>query len=139
MRALLRIRRIPCRYVSGYLHVERTTAEPAQSHAWIELYSPEHGWVPFDPTHHRAVDERYVVVAHGRYYDDVLPNRGIYRGPALETLRGEVETAVSAHKPVSALHEEIRQIDLPVYHEIPERPADRPITPREEAAAQQQQ
>jgi transglutaminase-like putative cysteine protease len=138
MLALLRLRRIPCRYVSGYLHVEKKTAEPAQSHAWIELYSPTHGWVPFDPTHHRELDERYVVVAHGRHYDDVPPNKGIYRGSARETLRAEVETAVSAHKPVSTLHEELRHIDLPVYQEIPERPAERPVTPIEEAAAQQQ-
>jgi transglutaminase-like putative cysteine protease len=94
--------------------------------------------VPFDPTHNREVDERYVVVAHGRHYDDVPPNRGIYRGGARETLRAAVRTAVSAPKPVSALHEEIREIDLPVYQEIPARRTDRVPTPVEEAAAQQQ-
>jgi transglutaminase-like putative cysteine protease len=125
--------------VSGYLHVERKTAEPAQSHSWIELFSPTHGWIPFDPTHDREIDERYVVVAHGRHYDDVPPNKGTYRGAAKETLRAEVETTISAHKPVSALHEEIRQIDLPVYQEIPARPAERTLTPLEAAEAQQQQ
>lgn len=138
MLALLRLRRIPCRYVSGYLHVERSGEEPAQSHAWVEVHSAARGWVPFDPTHSREVDERYVVVAHGRHYDDVPPNRGIYRGGAQETLRAEVRTAVSAPKPISALHEEIRQIDLPVYQEIPARRVDRVPTPAEEAAAQQQ-
>jgi hypothetical protein len=39
---------------------------------------------------------------------------------------------------VSTLHEEIRQIDLPVYQEMPERRVERAITPLEEAAAQQQ-
>lgn len=139
MLALLRIRRIPCRYVSGYLHVERKGADPSQSHAWIELYSTAHGWVPFDPTHNRAVDERYVVVAHGRNYDDVPPNKGLYRGTAKETLEAEVQTDVSAPKPISTLHEEIRQIDLPVYQEISDRPVERMPTPAEEAAAQQQQ
>lgn len=138
MLALLRLRRIPCRYVSGYLHLERKTAEPSQSHAWIELWSPAHGWVPFDPTHNREIDERYVVVAHGRHYDDVPPNKGIYRGNAGETLEAEVHTETSTRKPISALHEEIRHIDVPVYQEVPERPAERVPTPEDEIAAQQQ-
>jgi transglutaminase-like putative cysteine protease len=139
MLALLRLRGIPCRYVSGYLHIERESVEPSQSHAWIEFHAPTHGWVGFDPTHHRDVDERYVVVAHGRHYDDVPPNKGLYRGNAHETLRAEVRTRPTARKTVSDVHEEIRHIDLPVYQEIPERPAARPYSAADEVAAQQQQ
>ncbi len=140
MLALLRLRGIPCRYVSGYLHVERPAAEPAQSHAWVELHSPSAGWIPFDPTHNREVDERYVVVAHGRHYDDVPPNKGIYRGNARETLRAEVLTQVTSGKGIVDLHEETRPIDLPVFQEPPERrPLERTITRAEEAAIQQQQ
>jgi len=140
MLALLRLRGIPCRYVSGYLHVDRAAAEPAQSHAWIEVHSPRAGWVPFDPTHNREIDEHYVVVAHGRHYDDVPPNKGIYRGNARETLRAEVITQETAGKGIVDLHEETRQIDLPVFQEPPERrSADRTITRAEEAAIQQQQ
>jgi transglutaminase-like putative cysteine protease len=140
MLALLRLRGIPCRYVSGYLHVERSAVQPAQSHAWIEFHSPSAGWVPFDPTHNREIDERYVVVGHGRHYDDVPPNKGIYRGNARETLRAEVRTQVTASKGVVDLHEEIRQIELPVYQEPPERRRiERVITRAEEAAIQQQQ
>jgi transglutaminase-like putative cysteine protease len=140
MLALLRLRGIPCRYVSGYLHVGHPAAEPAQSHAWIEFHSPRAGWVPFDPTHDREIDERYVVVAHGRHYDDVPPNKGIYRGNARETLRAEVRTQVTGGKGIVDLHEEIRQIDLPVFHEPPERRRlERIITRAEEAAIQQQQ
>jgi transglutaminase-like putative cysteine protease len=140
MLGLLRLRGVPCRYVSGYLHVERKQKEPSQSHAWVEFHAPSAGWVPFDPTHNRAVDERYVVVGHGRHYDDVPPNKGIYRGNARETLRAEVHTQVTASKGVVDLHEEIRRIELPVYHEPPERRRlERVITRAEEAAIQQQQ
>src|SRR5262245_61617935 len=124
MLGLLRLRGIPCRYVSGYLHVERESAEASQSHAWIEFYSPGRGWIPFDPTHHRAVDERYVVVGRGRHYDDVPPNKGIFRGNAREALRAEVHTRRSAPKPITALHEELEHIDLPVFQEIPGRTHD---------------
>jgi len=74
----LRLSNIPCRYVSGYLHVDRKKREPSQSHAWVEFHAPSAGWVAFDPTHGRPVDERYVIVGHGRHYDDVPPNKGIF-------------------------------------------------------------
>jgi transglutaminase-like putative cysteine protease len=139
MLALLRLRRVPCRYVSGYLHVEPKPGETAQSHAWVEFHSAAHGWVPFDPTHNREIDERYVVVAHGRHYDDVPPNRGIYRGSARETMSAEVKTTIASRKPVSVLHEEIRHIELPVFRELTARPVEWIPSAAEEAAAQQQQ
>lgn len=139
MLGLLRLRRIPCRYVSGYLHVLPREGEAAQSHAWIEFHSPTVGWVPFDPTHNREVGDRYVVVAHGRHYDDVPPNKGIYRGNADETLRTEVRTQEATPKDISALHEEMEQIDVPVYQEVPERRGDRLRQAAEEIAAQDRQ
>ena len=139
MLGLLRLRQVPCRYVSGYLHVERTKREPSQSHAWVEVYSSTAGWVPFDPTHNRAVDERYVVVGHGRHYDDVPPNKGIYRGVARETLKAQVITEIVLGKTVSTLREDIRHIDLPVFREIPARPPDRVVSDADDMSAQQQQ
>lgn len=127
MLGVLRARRIPCRYVSGYLHVEPDRDEVAQSHAWIEFHSPTAGWVAFDPTHDREIDERYVIVGHGRHYDDVPPNKGIYRGNADEVLEARVVTRRSAQKAISALNEELEQIDVPVFPEIPERRRDRNI------------
>jgi transglutaminase-like putative cysteine protease len=138
MLALLRLRQIPCRYVSGYLHVERDDTEVSQSHAWVEFYTPAHGWTPFDATHDRVPDDRYVVVAHGRHYDDVPPNTGIYRGNAKEALRAQVHTTLSTEIVPAELREDVRLIDLPLIHEAPERRRERPIRPEDEAAAQQQ-
>jgi transglutaminase-like putative cysteine protease len=139
MLGLLRLRGIPCRYVSGYVHVERKKREPSQSHAWIEFHSATAGWVPFDPTHNRAVDERYVVVGHGRHYDDVPPNKGIYRGVAQEMLDAEVFTEVVPGAGVVTLREEMRHIDLPVFREVPARAADRIVADLGDVSAQQQQ
>ena len=138
MLALLRLDGIPCRYVSGYLHVE-SPSEPAQSHAWIEFHSSRHGWVPFDPTHDREIDDRYVVVAYGRHYDDVPPNKGIYRGGAHETLRAEVRSEVVPSMPLTRSTDAIEPIDVPVYAETPERRVERPLTPADIAVIQQQQ
>src|SRR5436309_873679 len=135
----LRLSGIPCRYVSGYLHVDRRKREPSQSHAWVEFHAPSAGWVAFDPTHGRPVDERYVVVGHGRHYDDVPPNKGIYRGIAKESLKAEVVTEVVPGNIVSTLREEISHIDLPVFREIPARPPDRIVTNVADVGTQQQQ
>jgi transglutaminase-like putative cysteine protease len=136
---LLRQRQIPCRYVSGYLHVEPQGGDVAQSHAWIEFFSPTRGWIPFDPTHDREVDERYVAVGHGRHYEDVPPNKGVFRGSAREVLTAEVYTRVSAQKDVSTLREEIEAIDLPVFQEIPARSHGAHDTLTDDTIVQQQQ
>jgi transglutaminase-like putative cysteine protease len=139
MLGLLRLSGIPCRYVSGYLHVERERREASQSHAWIEFWAPSHGWIPFDPTQDRVIDEHYVVVGHGRHYDDVPPNRGIYRGVARETLHAEVHTQVSSAMALPQLTNETRPIPLQTYREAPARRPDRPGLPIEEEQQQQQQ
>ena len=132
---LLRLHGVPCRYVNGYLHVEHLD-KPAESHAWVEVHSPSHGWVGFDPTHACAPDERHVVVAYGRYYDDVPPNRGIFRGVAEEHLYAQVRTTPierreRGHKPPPMVNE------VPVFLEAPDVTASQQL--RSDEAAQQQQ
>jgi transglutaminase-like putative cysteine protease len=139
MLGTLRLMGIPCRYVSGYLHVTTRRAEPAQSHAWIEFWSPAAGWVAYDPTHDREIDERYVVVAHGRSYDDVPPNKGIYRGNAREVLHAEVRTALAAPRAALGPPESGEVIEIPVYKEIPARRTEYDAALLLEQAAQQQQ
>jgi transglutaminase-like putative cysteine protease len=140
MLGLLRLRGIPCRYVSGYLHTRPDDGQAAQSHAWIEFHSPSAGWIPFDPTHNREIDELYVVVGHGRDYDDVPPNKGIYRGNAVEVLEAEVLTRPSGQKAISTLYEEMEHIDVPVFPEIPERRRSRhPVLIEDQPEQQQQQ
>ncbi len=82
---------IPSRYVSGYFFNDtRKTSEIEASHAWIEAYVPGFGWAPYDPTHDRPADERYVKVAVGRDYADIPPVNGTYRGAAARSLKVEV-------------------------------------------------
>jgi transglutaminase-like putative cysteine protease len=140
MLGFLRLSGIPCRYVSGYLHVDRKKREPSQSHAWVEFHSPTAGWVAFDPTHDRPVDEHYIVVGHGRHYDDVPPNKGIYRGIASETLTAQVYTRPVAGGALPRASEEVRSIDLKTFTAAPARrtePASAP--PVVDQAEQQQQ
>ncbi len=56
------------------------------SHAWIEAFTPTHGWRGFDPTNNLVASEHHVKIAVGRDYRDVPPTRGTYRGDAEESL-----------------------------------------------------
>jgi len=79
--ALARVRGIPARYCSGYVfRGTGATLGAEASHAWVEAYLPPYGWVGFDPTNDRLIDDAFVLVAFGRDYGDVSPTRGSYRG-----------------------------------------------------------
>jgi transglutaminase-like putative cysteine protease len=139
MLGLLRLSGIPCRYVSGYLHIERKKREPSQSHAWVEVYAPSSGWVGFDPTHNRAIDERYVIVGHGRHYDDVPPNKGTYPGTPREMLRAEVHTQLTTAKAIPRLTDEVRPIEVQTFVAAPQRSPDVLMSGSADEQSQQQQ
>ena len=82
-----RLHGIPARYVSGYLYDPKATENGSSaSHAWVDIWDSERGWVSLDPTHDREQTDRYVRVGVGRDYADVPPTRGVYKGKAKEQL-----------------------------------------------------
>jgi transglutaminase-like putative cysteine protease len=96
MIALVRQLKIPCRYVSGYLFHEAKAHDrsPAgATHAWVEAYLGELGWVAFDPTNNLQGSERHIRVAIGRDYADVPPTRGVHKGEASSELSVTVSVA----------------------------------------------
>ena len=85
--ALLRMKRIPCRYAVGFIPGE------GQTHAWAEI--PLDGrWVGLDPTNHCPADENYIRVSVGRDANDCPVNRGIFFGNALKTAASSVSVWV---------------------------------------------
>lgn len=83
---------IPARYVSGYIVTNGNAPGSAPtrgsdaSHAWVEAFTPTHGWRGFDPTNNLLANDRYVKIAIGRDYHDVPPTRGTYQGGGAERL-----------------------------------------------------
>jgi transglutaminase-like putative cysteine protease len=80
--AALRSIGLAARYVSGYLETQPPPGQPRligadASHAWASVFAPGVGWVDFDPTNHKFVDDSYVVAAIGRDYSDVPPLKGV--------------------------------------------------------------
>jgi transglutaminase-like putative cysteine protease len=97
--ALVRMRGLPGRYVSGYLVPDRTANPGASveeviggqaSHAWIEVFLPKFGWFALDPTLGKEVGLQHVRLAYGRDYGDVAPVRGVYKGHAGQQLSVDV-------------------------------------------------
>ena len=98
MIALVRQLKIPCRYVSGYLYhgsEDKDRSPAGATHAWVEAYLGEAGWVAFDPTNNLLGSERHVCVAVGRDYSDVPPTRGVYKGEAHSELSVAVTVSPS--------------------------------------------
>lgn len=55
-------------------------------HAWAECLMPDGTWKGFDPTNNLLTDYHYIKVHYGRDYGDVVPLKGIYRGPVARSL-----------------------------------------------------
>jgi transglutaminase-like putative cysteine protease len=98
MITLVRNLRIPCRYVSGYLHHdslhEDRSAEGA-THAWAEALLPGLGWIGFDPTNNLIAEGRHIRTAIGRDYADVPPTVGVLKGSARSEMQVRVRVTPS--------------------------------------------
>jgi transglutaminase-like putative cysteine protease len=119
MIALVRDLNIPCRYVSGYLyhrdeHQDRSAQDA--THAWVEAFLPDLGWVGFDPTNNLIASDRHIRVAVGRDYADVPPTKGVFKGIAESTL----SVGVQVKPPDEPLSEE----ELKVFYELSQSTTD---------------
>jgi transglutaminase-like putative cysteine protease len=83
MLATCRSQGIPARYVSGYL---LSHGHDSATHAWVDVFLPEQGWISLDPTHNSEQGAHYVRIAVGRDYADVPPTRGVFVGNAKEEM-----------------------------------------------------
>ena len=93
MVALCRSIEIPARYVSGYFFDatrDHSLRGSEASHAWAEVYIEGSGWIGFDPTNNKVVDDTYIILARGRDYADVAPITGTYYGTGPSAMRVSV-------------------------------------------------
>jgi transglutaminase-like putative cysteine protease len=95
MLACLRGQGLPARYVSGYLLTDPPPGQPRlmgvdASHAWVAAFAPGLGWVEFDPTNQQCADGRYITLAWGADFADVVPLRGVILGGGEQEMAVEV-------------------------------------------------
>jgi len=84
MLAACRARGVPARYVSGY--IDPGDVPHAASHAWVDVWLAELGWVSVDVTHARFASERYCRLAVARDFEAASPVRGTRVGGKEEKL-----------------------------------------------------
>ncbi len=71
--AILRLDKIPCRYVAGL------ASGYGETHAWVEAWTGNR-YCAADPTRDKLVDEGYIAVSRGRDFTDSSIERGIFTG-----------------------------------------------------------
>ena len=89
---------VAARFVSGYVHtphVDGGSAGHGATHAWLQAYIPECGWVPFDPTNNLTGGSDLIQVAVSRDGKEVPPLAGSWIGDPQQYIGMEVEVLVT--------------------------------------------
>lgn len=95
----LRMFDIPARYVSGYIcPKDKEMRGEGATHAWVEAFIPNYGWLGLDPTNNCLVNDQHVRLAVGRNFTDCTPVKGTYKGSGEHTLEVSVEIQNGAAK-----------------------------------------
>jgi transglutaminase-like putative cysteine protease len=88
---MLRMIGIPSRYVSGYIcPAEQEFRGAGATHAWVDAYIPDYGWIGLDPTNNCIPSDRHVRLAIGRNFSDCTPVKGTYKGQSDHSLEVSV-------------------------------------------------
>ena len=84
----LRMFNIPSRYISGYICPKgKEMRGEGATHAWVEAFIPDYGWLGLDPTNNCIVNDQHVRLATGRNFADCTPVKGTYKGSGEHTLK----------------------------------------------------
>jgi transglutaminase-like putative cysteine protease len=84
---LLRTLNIPCRYVSGYICPNKNGMRgEGATHAWVDAYIPNLGWIGLDPTNNCYANENHIKLAVGRNFADCTSVKGTFKGPAYQEM-----------------------------------------------------
>jgi transglutaminase-like putative cysteine protease len=135
MIALVRELGMPCRYVSGYLFQQSedgVRSAAGATHAWVEVLTPDLGWIGVDPTNNLMAGDRHIRVAIGRDYADVPPTRGVYKG--ISAVRSELAVGVNIGTTASNIGGE-----APPFVPWMSREAAAPLSVSDSARQQQEQ
>lgn len=70
----------PARFVSGYLESSNSKVGRGSTHAWAEIYLPDHGWTGYDPSTGKRVGPGHIAVGVSHHPRGVMPVTGGFSG-----------------------------------------------------------
>ncbi|MBB4305608.1 transglutaminase-like putative cysteine protease [Rhodobium orientis] len=86
------------RLVSGYLYNPSGnwlgSTAIGSTHAWVEVFVPGAGWIPFDPTNRAVGSANLIPVAVARKIEQVAPVSGSFHGTNVDLLSMDVVVGV---------------------------------------------
>ena len=94
MMVALRQQDWPSRFVTGYLTSSEHPDASGATHAWLEVYLNDLGWVGVDPTCGDLVRGKHIAVATSQRPDQLPPVAGSFMGPS--QTHSTLEVSVSA-------------------------------------------
>jgi transglutaminase-like putative cysteine protease len=92
---IARALKLASRFASGYLDSEASLAGCAATHAWTEIYFPEHGWFGCDPTLGEETSQKHIVSGVSSHPRGVMPISGAYSGPTSSFLGMTVSVKIA--------------------------------------------
>lgn len=129
---LLRTVGIPSRYVSGYICPNESGHRgEGATHAWVEIYTPNQGWLGLDPTNNIWTMDTHVKLSVGRNFNDCTLVKGTFKGFSKQTL----SVSVSIGYEDGSQFEEINDVQLQKISEEEQKKIDY----MEQLQSQQQQ
>ena len=93
----------PARFVSGYMESGNSNVGRGSTHAWAEIYLPDHGWTGYDPSIGRRVGPGHIAVGVSHHPRGVMPVSGGFLG--LSGVGTSLKVGISTKRlpPVAAL------------------------------------
>ena len=91
--SIARFNKLPARYINGFL-LEETLSGENTTHAWVEIFIKDLGWVAFDPSHKKCIDDRYIRISSGFDFEDASTIKGVktnYKGDELLDTKVDIE------------------------------------------------
>ena len=92
---IVRTLKVASRFASGYLDSAASVAGNAATHAWTEVYFPEHGWFGCDPTLGEHTSQKHIVCGVSSHPRGVMPIIGVYSGATSNYLGMSVSVKIA--------------------------------------------